>query len=226
MGVRPTRRMVPAFSGIPGSSTIPGCFGNSSPFTTGARVGSTVEPTATSIESTLAWVGSTEPMSRKPTDTTTEPPTFAAERTTYPSGADRLTVKAVDVPGSKSGHLTVNPPNVVSLVEFFGTGCGPCKGRTSKPRDLRSRFGREKGSSISSSPENEPDAVRAFWKEHVGTGQVGVHETPEVTQEFGIRGYPTRVILLPDGSEPTRHLGSGGDHVSDIESAIEGADPT
>ncbi|MFT4891443.1 MAG: hypothetical protein ACI9YT_002375 [Halobacteriales archaeon] len=115
MGFRPTRRMVPAFSDIPRPSTIPGCFGESSPSTTGAPLGSTTEQRTTSIESTRPPVGSTETRSPGPTETTTEPPPSTAERTTYPSGADPLTVIGVD--GSETTRHRGSSGDYVSDIE-------------------------------------------------------------------------------------------------------------
>ncbi|MFW5924283.1 MAG: TlpA family protein disulfide reductase [Halanaeroarchaeum sp.] len=147
-----------------------------------------------------------------------------AERTTYPGGTGRLTVKGVETPGSTSGQLTINPPNTVSLVEFFATWCAPCKDQMSTLREVRSEFSRETVSFISITQENEPEAIREFWREYDGTWRVGIDPTAEVIQEFGVRGYPTAVVLLPDGTETARHVGSGSHGLaSDVRQALEEA---
>jgi thiol-disulfide isomerase/thioredoxin len=226
MEFRPTRRTVLALGGAAIVGSIAGCAGDSS--------STTDAPTETTAERLTATEPSTEPMDQQPTPTpaSTEPSpttspapaTTTAERTTETGETERLTVKGVEAPGSTSGQLTVNPPDTVSLVEFFATWCGPCKDQMSQLRRVRSEFSRDRVTFISITQENKPDAIREFWKEYDGTWRVGIDEKSEVTQKFDVRGYPTSVVLLPDGTVTARHVGSGPKgFASDIRRALKEA---
>ncbi len=242
MRSRPTRRTVLAFSGIALASAIAGCAGDSSSSTTDEPAETTVDPTTapqstsppaeTTTGASTRTTQPTQTTEHRPTETTSEPSatssepaTTMAERTTYPGGTDRLTVKGVEAPGSTSGQLKVNPPNTVSLVEFFATWCGPCKDQMSTLRKVRSEFSRDRVSFISITQEDKPDAVQKFWKKYDGTWRVGIDASAKLTQKFGIRGFPTALVLLPDGTETARHVGSGSHGLaSDIRDALEKAD--
>ena len=243
MRSRPTRRTVLAFSGIALASAIAGCAGDSSSSTTDEPADTTADPTTAPQSTTPPAESTTGPSTRttqstqttdpRPTETTpepspttsSEPATTMAERTTYPGGDDRLTVKGVEAPGSTSGQLMINPPNTVSLVEFFATWCGPCKDQMSTLRKIRSEFSRDRVSFISVTQEDKPDAVQDFWKKYDGTWRVGIDASAKLTQKFGIRGFPTALVLLPDGTETARHVGSGSHGLaSDIRDALEKAD--
>jgi len=122
MGFPPTGQMVLAVSGTARASNVPGWSGDSSPSTTDAPVGPTTEHRRTSSGSTRPPVGSTETGAPVPTETTTEPPTATADRTTYPSGVDRLTVIGVDGP-EPARHLGSGgdpAPNTESTLEKGG----------------------------------------------------------------------------------------------------------
>jgi thiol-disulfide isomerase/thioredoxin len=236
MEFRPTRRTVLALGGAAIAGSIAGCAGDSSS-TTEAPTESTTDrttapdPSPTDEPSTAQPV--TTPTDREPTPAPTEPsPTTSSapattmgERTTYPRGADRMTVTGVEAPGSTGGQLTVNPPDTVSLVEFFATWCGPCKDQMSHLRTLRSKFSRDRVSFISITPENKPDAVRDFWEKYDGTWRVGIDANSTIIEEFGVRAVPTSIVLLPDGTEIAwRGSRGSGQLESDIERALERAD--
>lgn len=238
MALRPTRREVLAFSSIAIAGVFAGCSGDSSPSMTDTSPDPTTEstsppPTSTTptdeptTRSTPASTTGSTPTTTEAQPTASETPTSTetttiGTRTTYPSGDGRLTVEGVEATGSTSGELTVNPPNTVSLVEFFATWCSPCKDQMSTLRALRADYSRETVSFISITQENKPDAVKNFWKEYEGTWRVGIDEGGTVTQKYGIRGYPTAIILLPDGTKVAEHVGSRrkSKYVDDLDAAL------
>ena len=237
MAFRPTRRTVLALGGAAIVSAIAGCAGDSSSSTTDAPTETTTEPPTSSELSTSVAPSTTPPGTEtthrqstaaptEPSPTTgSAPTTTLPERTTYARGTDRMTVTGVEAPGSTSGQLTINPPDSVSLVEFFATWCGPCKDQMSHLRTLRSKFSRDRVSFISVTPENKPDAIREFWKEYDGTWRVGIDANSTIIEQFGVRAVPTSIVLLPDGTEIAwRGSRGSGQLESDIERALERAD--
>jgi peroxiredoxin len=99
----------------------------------------------------------------------------------------------------------------VVLVEFWGTWCGPCVALMPHVQDLWTRY-RDKGLAVAAISYEEPSVLRPFVEGKGYTMPVGSDPEKACIEAFGVKGWPTTVVIdrqgevvyvgIPTGAEP------------------------
>lgn len=99
----------------------------------------------------------------------------------------------------------------VVLVEFWGTWCGPCVASMPHVQDLWTRY-RDKGLAMAAISYEEPSVLRPFVEGKGYTMPVGSDPEKSCIEAFGVKGWPTTVVIdrqgevvyvgIPTGAEP------------------------
>jgi thiol-disulfide isomerase/thioredoxin len=94
------------------------------------------------------------------------------------------------------------------IVDFWATWCLPCVFQVPELNKLADAH-REKGdvAVIGVSVDLEGPVVVAPWVEEHGVRYTIVFGDEELAAEFGVFGFPTLVIVGPDGTLNSRHVG-------------------
>ncbi|HEX8322276.1 MAG TPA: TlpA disulfide reductase family protein [Tepidisphaeraceae bacterium] len=171
----------------------------------------------------------TRPFFSRPTLTFTVPDDNAATRfdlgtitaTPLKAEAPRPTI-AFDVPGLDDRPVrSADYAGRFLLIDFWATWCGPCLAEEPNLRAVYDRFGRDPrfamiGMCVDETPGPPIEHVRQHnipWRH----GFLGGTDGP-VTRGFKIDGYPTILLIGPDGKVVADNLRG-----RDIEAAIEAA---
>lgn len=144
---------------------------------------------------TLAWLGCS-----------------AGEPTASPAAAEQGQERAApdftlpDLQG-KSIRLSDYHGKTV-IIDFWATWCPPCIFQIPKLNKLAAAH-REKGDVvvIGVSVDADGPAVVAPWVEEHAVGYTMVCGDEELAAEFGVFGFPTLVIIGPEGELASRHVG-------------------
>jgi thiol-disulfide isomerase/thioredoxin len=110
----------------------------------------------------------------------------------------------------------------VVLLDFWGTWCPPCVASVPGLRDLNKRYGKETSFmmiSVSSDGDEEKwkDFIvkeRMVWPQFLDRDHV-------VQRAFNVRGFPTYILLDPEGVIRYRSLGMSLDKESALEDAVK-----
>jgi thiol-disulfide isomerase/thioredoxin len=133
--------------------------------------------------------------------------------------ASPLSLPSLAVAGSPGGTVPVRQPDTVSLLDFFGTWCAPCKPQMAHLRTIREEF--PGIHMISITWETDDAAVADFWREYEGTWPVAQDPDLRSGERYGIRSIPTLVLLAADGTEVWCHTGLVA--AEDIAAQVEAA---
>jgi thiol-disulfide isomerase/thioredoxin len=130
-----------------------------------------------------------------------------------------ITLPALAEAGSPGGTVPVRQPETVSLIDFFGTWCAPCKPQMAHLRTIREDF--PDLHMVSITWESDDTAVGAFWRRYEGTWAVAQDPELRSGERYGIRSIPTLVLLAADGTEVWRHTGlvAAEDIAAEVEAA-------
>jgi thiol-disulfide isomerase/thioredoxin len=94
------------------------------------------------------------------------------------------------------------------IIDFWATWCPPCVFQVPELNKVAAAH-REKGDVvvIGVSVDVEGPAVVAPWAEEHAVGYTIVFGDEELAAEFGVFGFPTLVIIGPQGELDSRHVG-------------------
>jgi thiol-disulfide isomerase/thioredoxin len=94
------------------------------------------------------------------------------------------------------------------IIDFWATWCPPCIFQIPELNKLAAAH-REKGDVvvIGVSVDTDGPAVVAPWVEEHAVGYTIVCGDEELAAEFGVFGFPTLVIIDPEGELASRHVG-------------------
>ena len=120
-------------------------------------------------------------------------------------GTDAGEINTVAVGGSPGKPVAIQLPGRVTLLDFFGTWCAPCKPQMAHLRTVDERF--PDLHLLSITWEEDPEAVAEFWREYEGTWPVALDPEVRTGERYGVRRIPTLLVLTPDGTETWRHVG-------------------
>lgn len=85
------------------------------------------------------------------------------------------------------------------ILNFFATWCGPCRQEMPEFNRFVARSAGKPVILISIDAKEEPHLVDTFVKDLNVTFPVGIDATGEVLAKFGIRSYPTTIVVGVDG---------------------------
>lgn len=136
---------------------------------------------------------------------------------------DVMHLQTLQVGGSPGGEISLQPPDRVTLLDFFATWCGPCRPQMANLGEVRKTFSEEELHMVSITSETDEKAIKKFWTEYKGTWPVALDPGSDANIKYSVKGIPTLIILFPDGTEHWRHRGLAGvDNVTkEVESALE-----
>lgn len=121
------------------------------------------------------------------------------------AAGEPIELETLDVEGSPGETLPVRQPDSVTLVDFFATWCKPCE---EQMPDLRTVAAENPDvHMVSITTEREAEAVAEFWREHEATWPVALDTEALAIERYGVQGFPTMVIIAPDGEISWRHTG-------------------
>lgn len=149
----------------------------------------------------------TDPDDGSGTDGASDSGSAAGDATTprHDVAGDALALDTLAVGGSPGSTVPVRPDGTVTLLDFFGTWCAPCKPQMDHLRTVRSQF--PDVHMLSITWESDESVVADFWREYDGTWPVATDPKLKTGQKYGIDRIPTIVVFDADGRETWRHVG-------------------
>jgi peroxiredoxin len=105
----------------------------------------------------------------------------------------------------------------VVLLEFWGTWCGPCVRAMPGVQKLHDRY-RERGLTVLAISYESPEKLQPFLKENAFTMPVGSDPEKKTIAAYGIRGWPTTIVLDKEGK--VAHVGSPYEAEAVVEKAL------
>lgn len=87
----------------------------------------------------------------------------------------------------------------VVMLEFWGTWCGPCVRSMPEVQKLHDRY-RERGLTVVAISREAPGEMTPFLEEHGYTMLVGSDPEKKVIGAYGVRSWPTTVVVGKDGN--------------------------
>jgi peroxiredoxin len=118
-----------------------------------------------------------------------------------------------------SGEKSPSPETLKSsvvLIEFWGTWCAPCVRAMPRIQALHDRL-KDKGLKVLAISYEAADVIEPFAKSNGYTFVLGSDPTKRVVEAYGVRSWPTSVVIGKDGR--IAHVGSP----YDVEPALEKA---
>ncbi|MFC7008736.1 TlpA family protein disulfide reductase [Halalkalicoccus salilacus] len=123
-----------------------------------------------------------------------------------------MTLETIDAPGSDAGEIRVPEPGRVSLLDFFGTWCGPCERQMPALAATHEAVADSDVQFVSIT--NEPvgqtlsrEEVAAWWAEHGGAWTVAHDADHRLTERHDVTRLPTAVVLNGENSVTWSHTG-------------------
>ena len=95
----------------------------------------------------------------------------------------------------------------VVLLDFWASWCGPCRNALPKLKQLQSVYGGDRFTVISISADSDPRAWQTFISNHQMTWLQQLDTSGAIRQSFGVRAYPTYVLVGRDGTVLNRYVG-------------------
>ncbi len=86
----------------------------------------------------------------------------------------------------------------VVMLEFWGTWCAPCVRSMPHVQELHDRYGNN-GLTVLAISYETPDQMQGFLREHAYTMRVGSDPKRKVVGAYGVRGWPSTVIVNQEG---------------------------
>lgn len=120
-------------------------------------------------------------------------------------GGTGIRLDTYDVAGSPGTTLPVLPEGEVALLDFWATWCAPCKPQMTELREVATAHPSLHLLSITN--EDEPGAIRAFWREYEGTWPVASDPELRTNERFDVTRIPTLLLFDKEGTERWRHVG-------------------
>ncbi len=105
----------------------------------------------------------------------------------------------------------------VVLLEFWGTWCAPCVRAMPEIQKLHERY-QDRGLTVLAISYEAPSAMRPFLAKNAYTMPVGSDPARKVVDAYGIRSWPTSIVLDKEGK--VAHLGSPYDAERAVEKAL------
>lgn len=105
----------------------------------------------------------------------------------------------------------------VVLLEFWGTWCAPCVRAMPGIQRLHERY-TDRGLTVLAISYEAPDAMRPFLDKNGYTMPVGSDAQKRTIGAYGLRGWPTTVVIDKDGK--VAHVGSPYDAEAAVERAL------
>jgi len=113
---------------------------------------------------------------------------------------DRLPrVDLLTVDGDKVDLASYGENGKITVISFWATWCTPCVEAVPHLRSLSKRREDDALLVIGVSVDPDPELVRAFVEEEGVTWPQVVDSEFEVADRFGVRGYPTYVLIDHEG---------------------------
>jgi peroxiredoxin len=105
----------------------------------------------------------------------------------------------------------------VVLLEFWGTWCGPCVRAMPGIQKLHERY-QARGLTVLAISYEPKNVLQPFLKQHGYTMAVGSDPTKATVAAYGVRGWPTTVVIDKEGD--VAHVGSPYDAETAVEKAL------
>lgn len=105
----------------------------------------------------------------------------------------------------------------VVMLEFWGTWCGPCVRAMPGIQKLHDRYA-ERGLTVLAISYEEPAVMAPFLVQNAYTMPVGSDPQKQTIGAYGIRGWPTTVVVDKEGK--VAHIGSPYDAEAAVEKAL------
>jgi peroxiredoxin len=109
----------------------------------------------------------------------------------------------------------------VVLLDFWGTWCPPCVASVPALRDLSKKYSKESSFvMIGISSDGDEDKWRAFTAKERMVWPQYLDRDRRVQRAFGVRGFPTYIVIDPEGVIRYRSLGMSFEKEADLSDAI------
>lgn len=109
----------------------------------------------------------------------------------------------------------------VVVLNFWATWCSPCRSEIPHFVDLQNKYGRDGLQIIGISLDDDPELVRAFYRQLRMNYPVAIGDAKLAEQYGGILGLPVSFLIGRDGRIYAKHIGETD--VSLIEREIKSA---
>jgi thiol-disulfide isomerase/thioredoxin len=111
----------------------------------------------------------------------------------------------------------------VVVLDFWGTWCGPCVMATPGLVKLHKKFAEQPVVFISVAENDREEAWAAYVEQHKMVWPQFLDRTRKMVAPFGVRGYPTYIVIDPEGIVQWRVSGYGPSTDGEVESEIKKA---
>lgn len=108
----------------------------------------------------------------------------------------------------ESFHLADHVGREIVILNFFATWCHPCKREMPELEEYYVKHRKTPLILVGINADEEPDAVDAFRKELKLTFPIGIDTNGAIAEAYGVRSYPTTVLIGVDGRVQLFQIGS------------------
>lgn len=109
------------------------------------------------------------------------------------------------------------------VLDFWGTWCKPCVAATPGLVRLQRKFAEQPVVFISVAENDSEDAWSAYIDKHKMVWPQFLDKTRKMVLPFGVRGYPTYIVIDPEGIVQWRVTGYGDSTDGEVENQIKKA---